>query len=159
MLNAHLMDHKCDFKNGHTLSVYRVTVYIAKFTSKFSWQTLTPPGRPLRLCLPRLSKSRDQQLNNYCLNQINKDIEVAHPLSGPPSTWLLVELEFGNVGFWGDGKTGVIGEKPFGGKERTNRPRPQPTCRVDTGTWVRITLVGGECSQRCATLVPQLTAW
>ena len=36
MLNAHLMDHKCDFKNGHALSVYRVTVYIAKFTSKFS---------------------------------------------------------------------------------------------------------------------------
>lgn len=44
MLDAHLMDHKSDFKNGHNLSVYRVTVYTAKFTSKFSWQTLTPPG-------------------------------------------------------------------------------------------------------------------
>ena len=99
-----------------------MTVYIAKFTSKFSWQTLTPPGRPLRLCLPRLSRSKDQQLNNYCLNQINNDIEVAHPLSGPPSTWLhVVELEFGNVGFWGDGKTEVIGEKLFGAKGRTNR--------------------------------------
>ena len=121
MLNAHLMDHKCDFKNGHTLSVYRVTVYIAKFTSKFSWQTLTPSGRPLRLCLPRLSRSKDQQLNNYCLNQINNDIEVAHPLSGPPSTWLLVELEYGIVGFSGDGKTELIGEKPFAAKKRSNR--------------------------------------
>ena len=36
MLDAHLMDHKCDFKDGYTLLVYRVTVYIAKFTSKFS---------------------------------------------------------------------------------------------------------------------------
>ena len=32
----------------------------------------------------------------------------------------LVELEFGNVGFGGVGKTGVPGEKPLGAKERTN---------------------------------------
>ena len=33
----------------------------------------------------------------------------------------LVELEFGNVGFGGEGKTpGVPGEKPLGAKERTN---------------------------------------
>jgi len=25
-------------------------------------------------------------------------------------------LEFGNVGFWGEGKTGVLGEKPLGAK-------------------------------------------
>ena len=25
-----------------------------------------------------------------------------------------IELEFGNVGFWGEGKTGVPGEKPLG---------------------------------------------
>ena len=25
-----------------------------------------------------------------------------------------IELEFGNVGFWGQGKTGVPGEKPLG---------------------------------------------
>ena len=46
MLDAHLMDHKCDFKNGHILLAYRVTVYIAKFTGKFCWQTLTPPVCP-----------------------------------------------------------------------------------------------------------------
>ena len=36
------------------------------------------------------------------------------------STWFLVELEFGNFGFWGEGKTGVPGEKPLGARERTN---------------------------------------
>ena len=45
---------------------------------------------------------------------------VAHPQSGSSSTWFLVELEFGNVGFWGEGKTGVPGEKPLGARERTN---------------------------------------
>ena len=47
-------------------------------------------------------------------------MEVAHPQSGSSSTRLLIELEFGNVGFWGEGKTGVPGEKPLGAKERTN---------------------------------------
>ena len=33
-------------------------------------------------------------------------------------TWFLVELVFGNVGFWGEGKTGVPGEKPLGANDR-----------------------------------------
>ena len=33
---------------------------------------------------------------------------------------LQIELEFGSVGFWGEEKTGVAGEKPLGAKERTN---------------------------------------
>ena len=45
---------------------------------------------------------------------------IAHPQSGSWSTWFLVELEFGNVGFWEEGRTGVPGEKPLGAKERTN---------------------------------------
>ena len=53
-------------------------------------------------------------------NNNNKDLEVAYPQSGSSSTRLLIELEFGNVGFWGEGKTGVPGEKPLGAKERTN---------------------------------------
>ena len=46
------------------------------------------------------------------------------------SSWILagkwkkykfrIELEFGNVGFWGEGKTGVPGEKPLGAEKRTN---------------------------------------
>ena len=47
-------------------------------------------------------------------------MEVAHPQSGSLSTWFLVKLEFENVGFWGEGKTGVPGEKSLGAKERTN---------------------------------------
>ena len=47
-------------------------------------------------------------------------MEVAHAQSTSSSTWFLIELEFGNAGFWGEGKTGVPGEKPLGAKERTN---------------------------------------
>ena len=47
-------------------------------------------------------------------------MEVGHALSGSSSTWFLVELEFGSVGFWGEGKTGVPGEKPLTAKEGTN---------------------------------------
>ena len=31
-----------------------------------------------------------------------------------------IELEFGSVGFRGEGKTGLPGEKPLGARERTN---------------------------------------
>ena len=30
------------------------------------------------------------------------------------------KLEFGSVSLWGEGKTGVPGEKPLGARERTN---------------------------------------
>ena len=36
------------------------------------------------------------------------------------STLFLVGLEFGTVGFLGEGKIEVLGEKPLGAKERTN---------------------------------------
>ena len=66
------------------------------------------------------------------------DWEVAHRHGGSSSTWYLVELEFGNVGFWGEGKTGVPEEKPaLGVKERTNNKlNPHG---VDTGIWTRAT--------------------
>ena len=53
---------------------------------------------------------------------MNNDLQVAHPHSGSSSTWYmyLVELEFRNVGFWREAKTGVPGEKPLGVRERTN---------------------------------------
>ena len=51
----------------------------------------------------------------------NNDLEVVHPAqSGSSSTWFLVELEFGSVGFWGEGKTGVPGEKPLGASNKLN---------------------------------------
>ena len=47
-------------------------------------------------------------------------MEVAHPRSGSSFTRILIKLEFGKVGFCGEGKTGVPGEKPLAAKERTN---------------------------------------
>ena len=60
--------------------------------------------------------------NKIINNNNDNDLEVAHvhPQSGSLSTWFLMELEFGNVGFRGKGKTGVPREKPLGAKERTN---------------------------------------
>ena len=46
-------------------------------------------------------------------------MEVAHPHSGSSSTLFLIELEFGNVGFRGEGKTGVPGEKPLGARRES----------------------------------------
>ena len=75
------------------------------------------------------------QANRYliyidCMNKIikliNNDLEIAHPQSGCSSTWFLVELEFGNAWFWGEGKTGVPGEIPLGAKERTNNKLNPP---------------------------------
>ena len=50
---------------------------------------------------------------------MNNELEVVQPLSGSSSTWILVDFDFGNVGFGGEGQTGVPGEKPLGAKERT----------------------------------------
>ena len=49
----------------------------------------------------------------------NNNLEIAHPVSGSSSTWFMVEWEFQNVGFWGEGKTRVPREKSLGGRERT----------------------------------------
>ena len=35
-------------------------------------------------------------------------------------TIIQIELEFANVGFKGEEKTGVLGEKPLGARKRTN---------------------------------------
>ena len=47
-----------------------------------------------------------------------------------------VELEFGSVGFSGEGKTGVPGEKPLGANQRTNNklnPHMASTPGVEPG--------------------------
>ena len=84
---------------------------------------------------------------------MNKDLEVAHPRSGSSSTWILVELEVGNVGFWWEGKSGVPGEKPLAAKERSNN---KLNLHARTRVWTRAALVGGECTHHCATLAPSL---
>ena len=52
-----------------------------------------------------------------------------------------IELEFGNVGFLGEGKTRVPGEKRLGAKERTNNKLKSHGVNAKTSTWA--TTVGG----------------
>ena len=88
-------------------------------------------------------------------NKIRNDVEVAHPDSGSSSTWFLVELEFGNVGFfWGEGEP-EYREKKTSQSKGENRQQTQPTYGVDAGIWTRATLVEGECSHHCTALAPQ----
>ena len=85
---------------------------------------------------------------------INNDLEVAHPHSGSSSTWLLVELEFGDAGFWGEGENRSTWRKTSRSKGE-NQQQTQPTYGIDAGIWTRATPVGGECSHHYATLAPQ----
>ena len=64
-----------------------------------------------------------------------------------------IESEFGNVGFWAEGKTGVPREKPLEAKERTLQ-QTQPTYGFDAGIWTQATQVGGERSHHCDTFAP-----
>ena len=90
-----------------------------------------------------LDKSAGYDINNNDEDDGDDDLEVGHPQSGSLSTWFLVELEFGNVGFWKEGKTGVPGEKPLGAKERTNYKLYPHNYGVNAGIWTQATLVGG----------------
>ena len=76
-------------------------------------------------------------------------LSVVYPHSGFLSTWFLVKLEFGKVGFWGEGE--VPGEQISWSKGE-NQQQPQPTYSVDSGVWTLATWMGGECSPNCATL-------
>ena len=60
------------------------------------------------------------------------------------------ELEF--KWHWGEGKTGVPGEKPLGAEKRTNNPYMTPVAA--SGNWTRAILVGGERSHHCAIPAP-----
>ena len=66
-----------------------------------------------------------------------------------------IKLEFGSVGFWGEGKTGVPGEILLEQRERTNNKlNPHTVYGVDAGSWTQATLVGGKRSHHCATKAP-----
>ena len=54
-----------------------------------------------------------------------------------------IELEFGSVGFWGEGKP----EYP---EKNLSEQQTQPTYGVDARIRTRAILVGGQCSHHCA---------
>ena len=58
-----------------------------------------------------------------------------------------------NVGFRGEGKTGVPGEKALGA-ELVENQQTQPSYDAESGNRTRATLVGGECSTTAPTLLP-----
>ena len=61
-----------------------------------------------------------------------------------------IELEFGSVGFKGDGKTGLPGEKTLGARKRTNNTlKTQPTYGVDARVGTQATFMRGENSHHC----------
>ena len=64
-----------------------------------------------------------------------------------------IELEFRNAGFWGEGKTGVPGEKPLGAR-RENQQQTQSTYNAGSGNRTQATPVGGKRSHHCATPAP-----
>ena len=61
----------------------------------------------------------------------------------------MVELEFGNVAFWGEGETGLPGEKPLGARERTNNKVNPDNYGIEARIWTQATMVGGKCSHHC----------
>ena len=95
-------------------------------------------------------------IQNFChsLNQ-NSKIHSAHGggLHDHPSQRLMIkcltiiqiELEFGNVGFWGEGKTRVPAKKPLRAENRTNNklnPHTMPGLEIKPRTlwWEASTL-------------------
>ena len=72
----------------------------------------------------------------------------------------LVNLEFGNVGFWGEAKEnhGVGTQRKTSQSKGENQEQtyPHTVYGVDARNWTQATLVGHECSHQCATLAPML---
>ena len=70
-----------------------------------------------------------------------------------------IELEFRNVGFCGEGKTGVPGARKTSRSREENQQQTQPTYDVESANRTRATLVEGECSHHCAIPAPPHYRW
>ena len=78
----------------------------------------------------------------------------AHVLNAPA---FRIELEFRNVGFCGEGKTGVPGARKTSRSREDNQQQTQPAYDVESGNRTRATLVECECSHHCAIPAPPLS--
>ena len=73
-------------------------------------------------------------------------------------TIIQIELEFGSVGFSGEGKTEVSGDKPLGARTRTNNklnPHMTPSPGIEPGQHWWEACVGGKCSTTAPSLPHQ----
>jgi len=84
---------------------------------KSTLKTIDQPEIGFTVCRPMaINQSINQSINQLCLTSVT-------PYSlwpAPVALGFRLELEFKNVGFWREGKTGVPGEKPLGARTRTN---------------------------------------
>ena len=76
------------------------------------------------------------------------------PFTASNALYKQVELEFGNVGFYGGRKTGEPGEDPRSKDE--NQQQTQPRYDTGAGNQTRATLMEGERSHHCAIPTPPL---
>ena len=87
-----------------------------------------------------------------------QEIPEVIPIEGIPfsnqskSNQLNLTQHKSNVGFWGEGKTGVPREKPL--RAGVENQQTQPTYDAESENRTRATLVGGECSNTAPTLLP-----
>ena len=101
--------------------------------------------------LPRCTsvKSNKIKINQLCLTRVTLNSLTTDK---PVALGFQIKLEFGNVGFGGEEKTGEPGEKPLRARTRTNNKlNPHDT---ESRNRTRTTLVGGECSHHCAIPAP-----
>ena len=64
---------------------------------------------PHILCILKLFRNYDCLIKSALFNE--GDTQQSET-DKPVALGFRIELEFGNVGFWGEGKTGVLAEKP-----------------------------------------------
>ena len=96
-------------------------LFLASVLKGMQGHHLEMPYQSWRMLTFLFAQWTSLQVNNNNNNDnYYNELEVAHPQSGSSSTWFLIELEFGNVGFWGEKKTEVPEGKPLRAKERTN---------------------------------------
>ena len=80
-------------------------------------------GKITLSCVLLQSTTDQMKSNQFYLSSIARGVAAQSPEPGAHVLNALVfqiELEFRNVGFCGEGKTGVPGEKPLGAEKRTN---------------------------------------
>ena len=100
----------------------------------------------------KMQTTYTKQTNKLYLTRVTLNSEITDK---PVALGFQIELEFGNVAFWGEGKTGEPGEKPLGARTRTNNklnPHLTPSPGIEPGSHWWEACVGGKCS----TTVPSL---
>ena len=93
----------------------RIDLFVARWLCKMA--VPSPEGGDVKIVSSISIKYIDTQIKRIFSN--SDDLEVAHPHSGSSST-IPSRMEFGNVGFWVEGKTGEKNSRSKGENRTTN---------------------------------------